>query len=162
MLPLKFNTLGTQTGRFSSSEPNMGYGYSKVPLSSFGTKWETTPPLSSELKTILNIDYRKLEQRAWALSHNYSFDFAYVQNFDFAYVQKICPYTVDPVKSKDIYVLGKPIELNQLESFRVEICMPQRSVDVRLLKTKIQDLLGPKCSCKMQILMRVGCQCGGA
>jgi len=140
-------------------------GASISPLSDFVPAARTAArnlnKMYGDIRAILNIDYRKLEQRALAFGHNDARLAREMTHGLFAFAQTLVPYTTDPTPSqpRDIYVMGKPIELNPSETFRVEFTLPPLSAD---LKAKIQDWLEPKCSCKIQILMRDGCQCGGA
>jgi len=181
-----YNILGTQTGRLSTLDRNREFaslyskysnGKSYMDMRDLRPKGASISPLSDfvpaartaarnlnkmygEIRgALLNIDYCKLEQRALALSHTEARAREMAHGL-FAFAQTLVPYTTDPTPSqpRDIYVIGKPIELNPSETFRVEFTLPPLSAN---LEAKIQDLLTPKCSCETRILMRAGCQCGG-
>jgi hypothetical protein len=111
-------------------------------------------------KVLFNLDYRKLEERILENTRNY-----YLHNylFDFKSLKYEIPKTWQPVKSQGIYVAAKPIDLIPLETFRVEMTIPQPAHTKLPAVTigQLQDLLAPKCRCEMKILMRTGCQCNG-
>jgi len=156
----KLNLFGTATGRFSSNKPNppstpvdmRNFRPKGTPIRPYFSLW-SQPDISHSIRNILNIDYAKLERRAWASHYKYDF-WKTVFGCDTAK-----PYSYEPKPTKDIYVMNRPIELNQMETFRVEISFPQPGLDTQIFIT--QTHLQPACSCEMRILMREGCQCGG-
>lgn len=147
MQPL--NLSGTKTGRFSSAQPN----YSAQPRdkSFFDISYyrpKGTPIrssliggslLSSNIHNILNLDYKKLEQRVWG---------------SYYFPPSSPSYEVKLPESKNIYVMNRPVEITALETFRVEIAFPGEPGILAWEQDK-------KCLCTTRTLMREGCQCGG-
>ena len=65
-------------------------------------------------------------------------------------------------QAKDFTIIGRPIEITEEESFRVEIKLPSEPLIVEWV---FEGIDGPSlekdCGCNMEVLMRHGCQCGG-
>lgn len=179
-----FNPWGTQTGRLNTQKP-YSYPYVDIrdarpkgtPMADFFKTYPDVKRFHNEIRTLLSYthdevtltntplrkslftsaDYCELENRILENMRHYS-------HFDFKSLNYELPKTWQPTKPQNIQVMAKPIEITHLETFRVEMSIPQ-PVHTDLLGItigKLQDLLTPKCGCEMKILMRAGCQCGGA
>jgi len=75
--------------------------------------------------------------------------------------------------SKDVYRLGKPVELMPLETFKVTIKRPKydpifHDMIKKTLYENLQLYLDGfynrkrPCNCEPTLLLRSGCQCGGS
>jgi hypothetical protein len=174
-----FSFWGTQTGRLNTQKPHPYMDIRDVrpkgtPMADFLKAYPNVKRFHNEIRTllpythdevafntVLAIDYRELENRMLENMRRY---YQHNFRFDFKSLNYELPKTWQPTKPPNIHVMAKPIEITHLETFRVEMTIPQPAHTELLAITigKLQDLLTPKCSCEMKILMRSGCRCGGA
>jgi hypothetical protein len=166
---LRLSHAGTLTGRFSSSLPVPTYSY--TPKSGWFKHQQQLIDQSKFWDALLKIDYAAIESKMLK-------KLALEELGTKFHISAMRP----PVKP--ITIMEKPIEITELETFRVEISVPpQLYADFLALEFDPTfaspglsgygmldgfDTLNAHrqeiqpCQCEMQILMSVGCRCGGA
>jgi len=155
---LRLSHAGTLTGRFSSSLPIPTYSY--TPKSGWFKHQQQLIDQSKFWDALLKIDYAAIESKMLK-------KLALEELGTKSHISAMRP----PVKP--ITIMGKPIEITELETFRVEISVPPQIYadfpdlsgygvldDFDTLNACRQEI--QPCQCEMQILMSVGCRCGGA
>lgn len=169
----QFDLSGTQTGRLSSARPNnpvqprdktlFDVSYWRPKGTPIRSALNGDSLLSSSIQNILNLDYKKLEQRVWGSYYSppYKYDFWNIINKSYGpkaagplLSYPLLSYVHDEVIIKNIYVTGRPVDITANETFRVEIAFPPSWCDGKIVASK-------QCQCEMRTLMREGCQCGG-